>query len=115
MGKPKDEELYCRKAIASNPDFLWAQLYLADSLHAQGRLDEAVKQYRYELGIDPDNYLARNELGAILDQQGLATEALAEFRRSLRIEPNQPVAHAQIDRILAESHQLPGQHGITQR
>src|SRR5208337_4235091 len=35
MSRPKDEEMYSRKAIAANPDFTAARLYLASVLEAQ--------------------------------------------------------------------------------
>ncbi len=107
MGKPKDEEMYCRKAIAGHPDFTAARLYLGDALQAQGKLDEAAQEYRQALAIGPDNYVAHNDLGIVLDKQGLTREALKEFRFSLASKPDQAMAHSQMGRILMETHRLP--------
>jgi len=107
MGRPKDEETYSRKAIAANPDFIAARLYLAGALEAQGKHDEAAQVYRQALAIEPDNIDAHNSLGMILDRQGLKQEAIREFRLSLAIKPDQAMAHSNIGRILVETHQLP--------
>ncbi len=107
MGRPKDAETYCRKAIAAHPEYITARLYLADAFEAQGKLDEAIQEYRQALALEPDNYVALNKFSASLDQHGLTGEALKELRRSLAIQPDQPGAHAQMGRILMETHQLP--------
>ncbi|MGA3265077.1 MAG: tetratricopeptide repeat protein, partial [Terracidiphilus sp.] len=107
MGRPKDEEMYSRKAIAARPDFIAEWLYLADALQAQGKLDEAVEANRQVLAIDPNYSDAHINLGIIYDRQGLKQEAIKEFRLSLAIKPDQAIAHSRIGRILAEMHQLP--------
>jgi tetratricopeptide (TPR) repeat protein len=106
-GRPKDEETYSRLAIAANPNFIMARLYLSDALQAQGRPDEAAQENRRVLAIDPGNCDALNNLGALLDKQGLTAEALKEFRLSLASKPDQAVAHSKIGRILMQTHQLP--------
>jgi tetratricopeptide (TPR) repeat protein len=107
MSRPQDEEAYSRKAIAANPDFIAARLYLAGALEAQDKHDEAAQVYRQALAIEPDNIDALNSLGMILDRQGLKQEAIQEFRLSLAIKPDQAMAHSNIGRILVETHQLP--------
>jgi tetratricopeptide (TPR) repeat protein len=107
MGRPKDEEMYSRKAIAATPDFVRARIYLADALQIQGKLDQAVQEYRQALAIDPEFFDAHNSLGFILAKQGLTGEALKEFRLSLSIQPNQAIPHYKIGRILLETHHLP--------
>jgi tetratricopeptide (TPR) repeat protein len=107
MGRPGDEETYCRKAIATHSDFMAAWLYLGDALQAQNKLDEAVQVYRQVLAIDPDNYNAHYDLGNIFDMQGFTVEALEEFRLSLASNPDQAMVHSQIGRILAETQQFP--------
>lgn len=107
MSRPKDEEAYSRRAIAAQPDFTPARLYLADALQAQNRLDDAVQVYRQALAIDPKIFQAHNELGNLLDRQGLTAEALKEFRLSLDIKPDQAMPHFEIGRIFAESHRFP--------
>jgi tetratricopeptide (TPR) repeat protein len=107
MGSRKDEETYSRKVLAARPDFITARLYLADSLQAQGRLDDAVQENRQVLAIEPDNDIAHNNLGTLFSSQGLTEEALKEFRLSLAVKPEQATIHFKIGRILAETHRLP--------
>jgi tetratricopeptide (TPR) repeat protein len=107
MNRPKDEETYSRRAIAAKPDFTPARLYLAESLQAQNRLDDAVQVYHQIFAIDPKNYQAHNELGNILDKQGFTGEAMKEFQLSLEIKPDQAMPHFGIGEIFAESHRLP--------
>ncbi len=107
MGRPRDEETYSRKALAINPDFAVAHLYLADALQAQGRFDEAAQQCRQAIALDPENSDAHISLGAILSQQGLNQQALDEFRRSLAIQPRQAPVYYKIGSTLLEMHRFP--------
>jgi Flp pilus assembly protein TadD len=106
MGRPKDEETYSREAIAANPDFIAARLYLSDALQTQGKLDEAVQENRKVLAIEPDNCDAHNNLGILLSRQGLTDEALKEFRLSLASKPDQALPHSKIGRIFMQTHQF---------
>ena len=76
MGRPRDEETYSRKALAIDPDFAAAHLYLADALQAPGKFDEAVQQCRQAIAIEPENSDAHSSLAAILNQQGFNQRAL---------------------------------------
>ncbi len=107
MGRPMDEEMYCRQALAAHPDLVTARLYLGDALQAQGKLDEAVLEYRHVLAVEPDSYNAHNSLGMIFNKQGLTEEALKEYWLSLAIQPNQVMAHSKMGKILMEMHRLP--------
>lgn len=53
----------------------------------QGRVDEAIENYRKCLALAPGYYVARTNLGRVLLRKGLAGEAAAEFSRALEIEP----------------------------
>ena len=107
MNKPKDEEMYCRKALALRPDSVTAHLFLADSLLAQGRLDEAIHENRLVLALDPQSFQAHDNLSAVYSAQGLKREAVNEYRLSLAIKPDQAMTHYNIARIFMQSHQLP--------
>jgi tetratricopeptide (TPR) repeat protein len=107
MGRPKDEEVYSRRAVAGLPYSVQARLYLADALQMQGKLDEAAQVNRQVLDLKPDYYDAHNNLGMIYNRQGLKQEAIQEFRLSLAINPDQVIVHSKIGRILADTHHLP--------
>jgi tetratricopeptide (TPR) repeat protein len=107
MSRPKDAEMYSRKAIAVQPDLIRARIYLGDSLMMQNKLDKAVQEYREILAIDPENSEAHNNLGMIYNDQGLKQEAVNEFGLSLAISPAQAMPHTQLAKIYMEAHQLP--------
>jgi tetratricopeptide (TPR) repeat protein len=106
MGRTKDEETYSEMAIAANPDFVPARLYLAYALQTQGKLDQAVEQYRQAIAIQPDNYDAHNDLGVILGKQGLTEEALKELRHSLAIKPDQAAPHFYMGKIFMRAQRF---------
>jgi Flp pilus assembly protein TadD len=106
MGRPKDEETYSRKVLASHPDLIKVRLYLADALQAQGKLDEAAQECRKALIMEPDNCAALNNLGIIYYRQGLTEEALKELRHSLAIKTDQAMIHSQIGMILMQAHRF---------
>ena len=106
MGKPKDEEVYCRQALAVNPYFTGARLYLSDALQAQSKLDEALGQNRLVLVTEPDNTDALNNIGGLLDRMGLSGDAIKSFQQSLTVKPAQAMPHSKIGRIYMGEHQF---------
>jgi tetratricopeptide (TPR) repeat protein len=107
MNRPQGAEIYSRRTLAVTPNFVSAQLFLADALRAQDKLDEAVREYRQVLANDPGVFDAHNNIGFILEKQGLKQEAIKEFQLSLSIQPNQAMPHIRIGMILTEAHQMP--------
>src|SRR5262249_21097233 len=59
---------------------------------AQGRLDEAVAEYRRATELDPKFARAHNKLGVCLQAQGRLEEAIAEYRRALATDPDEALA-----------------------
>jgi tetratricopeptide (TPR) repeat protein len=86
-GNPQDEEMYSRKAIAANPEFIGARLYLAMALETQGKIDQAIQVYHQALAIAPNNSDAHKYLGLVLLQQGEYDQAAEQFRDTLRLNP----------------------------
>ncbi len=107
MGRPHDQEIYSRKALAIDPNFAAAHLYLADALQARGKLDEAAQQCRLAIALEPNNSDAHISLGSILNQQGLNQNALNEFRLSLAIQHAQPAVYYKIGSTLLAMHRFP--------
>lgn len=106
MGKPKDEENYCREALAVNPYFTAARLYLSDALQAQGKLDEALQANRQVLATEPDNTDALNNAGELLDRKGLSEDAVKAFQQSLAVKSAQALPHSRIGRIYMGEHRF---------
>jgi tetratricopeptide (TPR) repeat protein len=53
----------------------------------QGRLDEAIEEYRKALKISPNFDGAHNNLGIAYFKKGLAREAIREYEKAMRINP----------------------------
>jgi len=50
-----------------------------NTLHSQGKVDEAIAEYREALRIDPNHRDARYNLGIALYDQGALDEAIVEY------------------------------------
>jgi tetratricopeptide (TPR) repeat protein len=82
-----DSEKLWRHAIACTPDNVTARNNLGLALLDQGRLDEAISNFRRALEIDPDYFLSINNLGLALCQKGRVADAIPYFERALKIKP----------------------------
>jgi Flp pilus assembly protein TadD len=65
-----------------------------------GRRDEAEKEYRDALRINPDFADAHYNLGVLLGNKGRKEDAEAEYRESLRINPDDAEAHNNLGVLL---------------
>lgn len=82
------------KAVEADPDYADAYVGLGDALSAMGRFDEAIREYRRGLGIDPLNPRVHYSLARILyTEKGLYHEAVEAYQRALGIEPGFVEAH----------------------
>ena len=65
-------------------------LDLASDLAAQGKIDEAIAEWRRVLEMDPRNASAHNNLGAALTMQGKTAEGMKHLRAAREIDPLTP-------------------------
>jgi tetratricopeptide (TPR) repeat protein len=72
------------------------------TLAAQGRLGEAIAEFRASIRLKPHDAGAHNELGLALTDQGKLDEATAEFRASIRIHPGRAEPHTNLGMVLYE-------------
>ena len=70
-----------------------AHYNLGVDLQAQGKLEEAVAEYRTAIRLKPDDADAHGNLGNALQAQGKLEEAVAEFRTAIRLKPDDALAH----------------------
>jgi Flp pilus assembly protein TadD len=64
------------------------------------RLDDAAREFREAVRLDPGSALAHTNLGYILYLQGHRDEAIAEYREALRLQPGFPLAAANLELAL---------------
>jgi protein O-mannosyl-transferase len=86
-------------AVTKNNDI--AHLNLGLELESEGRLGEALDEYRKTLGVNPSYAELHNNLGLILDQLGRHTESLAEYRIAVGLRPDSAFLHNALGSELA--------------
>lgn len=74
---------------------------LGVALMEEGRLNEAMDQYREVLKVDPRYVKAHNNMGIALLHQGKADAAAFYFRQALAIDPRYADAHSNLGIALA--------------
>jgi len=79
---------------------------LGSDLADQGKLAEAIAEYRAAVQIRPDDAELRDNLGIALAKQGRIEEAVAEYTAALRIDPNCAEAHNSMGLALAAQGRL---------
>ena len=72
------------------------------SLSSLGLVDDAIKEYRRALDIDPELDATHINLGNVLSDKGLIDEAIKEYQEALRINPSCAEAHNNLGRALSD-------------
>ena len=80
-----------RRAMELNPGSAWARHWYAHSLEAQGRLDEAMKEMRAALDLDPLNPAIHWDVDGELMWAGRYDESLTRLEKDRELFPDQPV------------------------
>jgi tetratricopeptide (TPR) repeat protein len=101
----KAEEHY-QAVVKLNPNGFPEAHYDHGVLLAEGgKLDEAEKEYRRALEIDPTYADAHNNLGYLLERQGRLAEAATEYRKAIEAKPDSRQAHFNLGRILVNQQE----------
>jgi Flp pilus assembly protein TadD len=87
----EDATIQFRRALLYPPENHKTHSGLGRSLHAQGKIDEAITHYRAALAINRDYVEALGNLGIALSQREQVSEANQMFRRAMEIEPDSPM------------------------
>jgi tetratricopeptide (TPR) repeat protein len=77
-----------------------AYLSVANELAGQGKLDEAIAQYRKALELQPDLAPAHVSLGTALARSGQLDSAIAQYEKALEINPDFAEAHNNLGNAL---------------
>lgn len=93
--------VFCNWPVLSMDDMrAITTLNVGTELQAQGRLDEAVAQYRQVLAATPDDALAHSNLGTALAALGRLDEAVGHYERALALAPGDADAHSNLGNAL---------------
>ncbi len=89
----KEISLY-KKAIELCPDFAKAHESLGIIYYSEkGTYDDAIRECKEALRIDPKLVNNHNILGNIYKRNGSFDDAIREYKKALRIDPNYDLAH----------------------
>jgi tetratricopeptide (TPR) repeat protein len=64
----------------------------------EGRLDEALVEFRIAVRLDPDNARYHNVLGITYGRKGLSEKAIESFRKAVQLDPSEPAYQRNIER-----------------
>jgi tetratricopeptide (TPR) repeat protein len=92
---------HLRKATAIDSQLSSAQQYLAESMLAAGRIDEAIEAYQRYLQLAPGDAQSRYQLARALLATGHAPQAVAQLDLVLQAQPDAVPALNLTARILA--------------
>ena len=100
IGKLKEAEIYTRKAIELNPDFVDAHSNLGTILKKLGNLKGAELSTRKAIELNPELAQVHSNLGTILKDIGNFKEAELSFRKAIEIKPDLAPAHQNLGSVL---------------
>jgi eukaryotic-like serine/threonine-protein kinase len=98
---PAESVRHLTAAVAIRPGSALAHDTLGNALRAQGKIEEALAEFREAIRLKPDYFLAHMSLGAALVAGGKNDEAVAEFRTAIRCKPDDAVSHSNLGAALA--------------
>jgi serine/threonine-protein kinase len=75
---------------------------LGNALGAKGQLDEAIREYRTVIDLDPKYASAHYDLGIALTDKGQRDEAIREYCTALLYQPDSADAHCNLGHLLRD-------------
>jgi tetratricopeptide (TPR) repeat protein len=73
---------------------------VASDLMSNGKIAEALPQWRKAVELDPDDERARVNLGIAMDHEGLLNEAVEQFQKAIELAPEHAEAYDNLARDL---------------
>ena len=101
----KNSEVLWRHVLSLVPDSVVGHCNLGAAFYDQGRLQDAIAEFRMSLAIR-DTERARTWLGLALADSGRPEEALAEYGAALALNPDSAEAHNNVGIVLARMGRL---------
>ncbi|MGA2241532.1 MAG: tetratricopeptide repeat protein [Verrucomicrobiota bacterium] len=97
-----DSETLFAHALAVTKNNHVAHVNLGVALEQEGKLNEALAEYRAAEQLAPELYHIHNNLGNLLDNLGHPNKALIEYRWAVLLNPSLPSLHNGAGIVLAE-------------
>jgi tetratricopeptide (TPR) repeat protein len=93
-------------AVALRPQIPITHRNLGIILHAEGRYDEAIAEYREVIRLNKDDVKAHISLGIALSDKGQFDEGIDEVRKAIRLKKDDAGAHGDLGLLLARKGQV---------
>jgi Flp pilus assembly protein TadD len=106
LGYWQNSETLLRHAIAVTEDNDLMHNNLGAMLVGQGRLDEAIEQFRLADKVHPNSARVHDNLGAALAKQGKLEEAIQHLREAIRLDADWAGAHNNLGAVLGQLGQF---------
>jgi len=90
-------------SVAKSPDSAMSHEYYGGALYMNGRVDEAIEQYKHSIIIDRNLADAHINLGVAYFSKGLIDEAIKEFLAVIEINPNYVEAYDYLGRAFKKN------------
>ena len=98
----KEQIEYLKKAIVMNKNDISVRKILAGVYSRQGRLDDAISQYKDVVELKPDDSVALGELAKCYIKKKEFDDAIKISRRIIKINPKEAQAYVSLGLSLAE-------------
>jgi tetratricopeptide (TPR) repeat protein len=98
----RDSETLFTRTLAVTKGNDIAHVNLGVAFEQDGKLDEALAEYRAAEKLAPARYQIHNNLGNLLDNLGQPAAALVEYREAIRLDSRQPFLHDSLGVVLVE-------------
>ena len=98
----KDDITFWTDTSRKSPDEPLPHYNLGNALERQGRLDEAIQQYKRAIVLKPAS-VAYKALGHVYSLKGLKNETAKEYMKALELEPGNAELHNETGIILMET------------
>jgi tetratricopeptide (TPR) repeat protein len=89
----KDSYSLWEDVVKKSPQSAVAHEYFGYALYSQGRLDEAIEQYRIALSLNPQRVDSRINLGVAYALKGWTDQAIAQYKAGLTLRPGDADGH----------------------
>ena len=100
LGYWRNSETLFRHAVSVTPNNWLAHDDLGVALQSEGRITEAIVEYRESLRINPNNVRAHNNLALALFKEGKVQEAIGHWKWALQLAPAFAEAHNNLGNAL---------------
>jgi eukaryotic-like serine/threonine-protein kinase len=106
LHRPDEAAHYSGIAVALRPRSSATRTDLGNALDSQGKLDEAIAEYRKAIDLDPKYPYAHCNLGNVLAKQNKPDEAIAEYRKAIDLDPKNAISHFNLGVALVGQRKL---------